>query len=126
MDFKQELEKRGAREFQIVALSMDEERGLAAIAEAERRGVEHVVSYAITLFDDPSWSVTGAKPRLARITNTFADVKCAACGGDRFVPVTDDWRVLYGETYAPCAQCNADTNTTFWRTDGSKFMSVAR
>ena len=98
---------------------------MAAIAEAERRGVDNVIPYALTLFDDPSWTPKG-KLRFQAATNRHVDRACDKCGGNLFVPVTDDWRVLYGETYAPCAGCNAGTNTTFWRVDGSKFVSVAR
>lgn len=126
MDFKQELQRRGAREFQIVALSADEPRALAAISEAERRGIEHVVSYALTLYDDPSWSPTGAKSRPVQVTNAVVEVSCAACGGDRFVPVTDNPLLLYGESYAPCAACNSNANTTFWRADGSRARTEGR
>jgi len=124
MSFTEELEKRGAREFQIAALGVNEERAMSAIAEAERRGVEHVIPYALTLFDNPDWSSTGAKPRQS--SNVHAEVQCQACGGNRFVVVTDDWSQLYGESYAPCRSCNADCNTTFWRVDGARVVSVPR
>jgi len=110
MTFKEQLQSKGAREFQIVALSADENRALAAIAEAERRGIEHAVSYAMTLYEDPSWRPTGAKSRAPSLTNQAVDVECAHCGGDRFVAVTDGLG-LYEETYAPCAYCNARANT---------------
>ena len=123
-DLKREMERLGAREFEIVALSMDPDRGLAALGVANTKGVEHPIAYATKLFDSPDWHPSGAARRLA--TNVHVEKACKACGGDRFVPVTDDWRVLYGETYAPCAACNADANTTFWRVDGTKFVSVAK
>ena len=122
--FTQILQSKGAREFQIAALSADEPRALAAIEEAERRGVNSVIPYALTLFDDPSWSPTGAKSR--QVTNASVEVKCSACDGNRFVPVTDDVTALYGETYAPCARCNADTDTTFWTVDGRRHATPAR
>lgn len=124
MNFKEELEKRGAREFHIVALSANEDRALAAIAEAERRGVDAVIPYALTLYEDPSWTPKGKfKPQL---TNLVVEKKCHACGGDRFVAVTDDVTVLYGETYAPCKVCNANANTEFWTVRGEKFVSPPR
>ncbi len=112
MTFKETLQSKGAREFHIVALSLDENRALAAIAEAERRGVDAVIPYAMTLYEDPAWTPKGAKARL--VTNAAVEVRCAHCAGDRFVAVTDDWRVPYGETYAPCAYCNASVDTTRW------------
>lgn len=110
-ELRKELTALGAREFQIVALSGDPERGLAAIAEARRRGVEHVVGYAITIFDNAAWTPTG---ELRRGTNLHVEKVCTHCGGDRFVPVTDDWRNLYGETWAPCIECNAEADTKRW------------
>lgn len=114
MSFQQELQKRGAREFQVAALAGDENRALAAIAEAERRGIEHVISYAMTLYEDPSWSPTGAKSRV--LTNQSVDRACTHCGGDRFVPVTVG-AGLYEETYAPCFHCNSEANTVRWVRD---------
>lgn len=113
IDFKEELQKRGAREFQIVALSSDQDRALAAITEAERRGVQSVIAYAITLYDDPAWVPKGQKFR-PQSTNLSVDVVCPACGGDRFVVVTAEVDSLYGETYAPCAKCNSKADTSRW------------
>lgn len=123
MTFREELERRGAREFQIVALSSDEDRAMSAIAEAERRGANEVIPYALTLFDDPTWTPRGEKPR--RMTNIAVDRQCAACAGDRFVLVgVPDPQILYTENYAPCAKCNSDCDTSFYRVDGSRFVSL--
>lgn len=124
MDFKQELQKRGAREFQIVALSPDEDRALAAIAEAERRGVDSVIPYALTLYDDPSWQPRGPRLKPPQLTNQAVETRCAACGGDRFVLVTDGLG-MYEETYAPCARCNAECNTSFYRVNGTLARTAA-
>jgi hypothetical protein len=124
LTFTQELQKRGAREFQIAALSADEPRALAAIAETERRGIEHVVAYAMTLFDDPEWVPRGKKA--VALTNLSVDRNCPRCGGDRFVPVTDSVTALYGETYAPCAACNGSTNASFYRGNGDLVKVVPR
>lgn len=99
---------------------------MAAIAEAERRGVDSVIPYALTLFDDPSWSPRGSRMKPAQMTNLSVDRKCDHCGGDRFVVVTYAPSVPYGENYAPCAACNADTNTEFWTADGRRFVSPPR
>ena len=123
--FTQILQSKGAREFQIVALSGDEPRALAAVAEAERRGIEHVIAYALTLYDDPSWVPTGAKSRAPALTNQSVDRKCAHCGGDRFVPVTEG-PGLYEETYAPCVHCNAEANTTRYDVYGNVLRTAAR
>lgn len=118
------LRSLGAREFQIVALMADPTRAMAAIAEAQRRGVEHPVPYALTLFDDPSW--TPKESRVPRLTNLAVDRNCVHCGGDRFVEVTNDPSVLYGESYAPCVYCNADANTSFYRPDGTRAETKPR
>jgi hypothetical protein len=123
MTFTEQLQSKGAREFQIAALSADEPRALAAIEEAERRGVNSVIPYALTLYDDPSWAPTGAKSRV--VTNAHADVRCPVCEGVRMVPVGAG-SGLYEETYAPCAICNADANTEFWTPDGRRLVSIPR
>lgn len=121
---RSELEKLGAREFEIVALSMDPVRGLAAIEYALAKGAERPIPYAIKMFDNEDWQPSGERAR--RATNLAVERKCSACGGDRFVAVTHDPSMLYGETYAPCAACNADSSTEFWTVDGRKFESAAR
>lgn len=113
MDFKETLRSKGAREFHIVALGTDEERALAAIAEAERRGVDQPIPYALTLFEDPTWTPRGRAQRV-QLTNQAVEVTCVNCGNDRFVPVTADVTVLYGESYAPCQYCNAGADTSRW------------
>ena len=118
-DLKSALTKLGAREFEMVALSMDAHRGLAALAVAQAKGAEHPVSYAIKLFDSPDWQPSGEKPRHA--TNVAVEVTCATCHGVRFVSVTDDPTKLYGETYKPCPRCNSTVDAGFWRADGSRF-----
>ena len=123
-DLRGALEKLGAREFEIVALSMDPARGLAALAYAQLKGAENPIPYAIKVFDNPDWQPSGESRRVA--TNLSVDMKCVHCEGDRFVTVTDDPSVLYGETYAPCVYCNKDANTEFWTADGRKFVSPAR
>lgn len=131
-DFSETLRKMGAREFQIVALSVDEERALSAIAEAERRGVSSVIPYALTLFDDPSWSGSTARPK--RATNQAVEVTCVTCGGDRFLvhstrsPSLSSWMAERGiepgsdpiEEMKPCPECNANANTAFFRADGTR------
>ena len=121
MTFSEQMRGLGAREFQVVALQADEVRALAAVAEAQRRGIEHVISYALTLFDDPSWSPKDS--RKPRLTNLSVDRKCAHCGGDRFVPVTSG-PGLYEETYAPCKVCNAGANTTRYSVDGTRLETA--
>lgn len=123
-ELRSALEKLGAREFEIVALSMDPARGLAALALAQRKGVERPIPYAIKLFDSADWNPSGEARRLA--TNQYVEKRCPACGGDRFVAVLDNWKVLYAETYAPCKVCNADANTEFWTVSGEKFESRPR
>ena len=56
---RKELVRLGAREYEQVALGMDSKRGLAAIHYAVNKGVEHPISYAITLFDNPEWHPSG-------------------------------------------------------------------
>ena len=120
MEFKEHLKSKGAREFHIVALSGDENRALAAVAEAESRGAEHVMGYALRLYEDPAWGPTGAKSRVA--TNLSVDRNCATCGGHLFVPVTEDWSVPYGETWKPCPACNASVDAGFWKANGERFV----
>ena len=136
LDFKEELRRLGAREFEIVALQADEERAMAAVALAQAKGAERPVAYALTLFEDPQWMPVG-KPRLR--TNLSAPVsECATCGGDRFVPFRErpaeqtTWMREHGielrgdpklEEWAPCPDCNRDADTGFWRSDGTRFQS---
>ena len=122
MTFKEQLQQRGAREFHVAAFSGDETRALAAIDAAEQKGVEHVLGYALTLYEDPAWAPKGARSRL--VTNAAVEVVCAHCHGDRFVIVTDG-PGLYEETYAPCAYCNANANTEFWTADGRRHVTAA-
>lgn len=138
-DFKEELRRAGAREFQVVSLSDDPERALAAIAQAREKGVEHVVGYAISLYEDPAWRPSGERPRKA--TNQAVEVECAECGGDRFVvhryraPQQSAWMRERGieipasadpiEEMKPCPSCNPTVDASFFRVDGSKFR-VAR
>lgn len=110
-DLKGALERLGAREYEIVALSMDVHRGLAALAYAEQRGVDHPISYAIKVFDNPDWQPAAEKRRVA--TNQSVDRTCSHCGGARFVTVTAGLE-LYEDTYAPCKACNASANTKRW------------
>lgn len=117
------LRTLGAREYEVVALQMDQKRGLAAIALAVERNADRPVPYALKMFDDPSWEPEKAKPVLK--TNQSVEVVCPDCGGDRFVLVTDGPE-FYGETYAPCARCNADTNTTRWLVTGERLTTAPR
>ena len=120
-DLRTALQGLGAREFEIVALSMDPHRGLAALATAQTRGVDRPVPYAIKLFDSPDWQPSSEKQRIA--TNRSVERKCAHCGGDRFVPVTSG-PGLYEETYAPCKVCNAGANTTRYSVDGTRLETA--
>ena len=117
-DLRTALGQLGAREFEIVALSMDPHRGLAALAYAQTKGVEHPISYATKVFDDPTWQPKGE--RKTPLVNAAVEVRCETCEGDRFV-FASDANVLYGETVKPCASCNASVNAGFWRIDGSRF-----
>ena len=119
-DLKSALQKLGAREFEVVALTMDVHRGLAALAYAQAKGVERPVSYAIKLFDSVDWQPSGEKRR--QVVNASVDVKCATCDGDRFVAVLNDPSTLYAETYKPCPKCNGSVDCSFWRADGSRFV----
>ncbi len=107
---RKELGALGAREFEIVALMMDPERGLAALHYASTKGVDRPIPYAIKVFDS-DWEPSRASRKL--VTNASVEVTCAHCGGDRFVLVTDGPR-LWEETYAPCKVCNAQANTLRW------------
>jgi hypothetical protein len=119
---RKELGSLGAREFEVVALTMNSDRGLAALRYAVQRGADHPISYATKLFDNPDWHPSGETRRQA--TNIAVETKCSHCGGHRFVAVLDDWRVPYGETYAPCKQCNASANTEFWTAHGERRVAV--
>lgn len=118
-DLRTALGQLGAREFEIVALSMDPHRGLAALSTAQEKGVERPIAYAIKLFDSDDWQPRGEKK--TQLVNASVDVRCETCGGDRFVFVDDNPNVLYGETVKPCPSCNASVNAEFWRADGSRF-----
>lgn len=120
---RKELSALGAREFEVVALTMDADRGLAALHYATTKGADHPLPYAIKLFDDPDWQPSGEVKRQA--TNLSVERTCSHCGGDRFVPVTAGLG-LYEETYAPCVKCNANANTEFWTVRGEKHVTVAR
>ena len=108
---RSELSSLGARDFEIVALAMNPERGLAALHFAVAKGVDRPVPYAIAIFDNPQWNPSGAKPRQA--TNVATEVTCSHCDGHRFVVVTDE-PGPYGETWAPCAHCNSQADTDRW------------
>ena len=54
-----ELTSLGAREFQIVALSADADRGLAALRDGSRRGAEIPFGYAIKIFDNATGTRRG-------------------------------------------------------------------
>lgn len=126
-----ELEKLGAREFEVVALTMDPGRGLAALKVALERGAEHPLSYAIKLFDNDDWQPSGETKRHA--TNVSVSVECKTCGGDRFVlvgsrpPTISPWMTERGihpqglmtDEMAACFSCNPAADTTFRRFDGS-------
>ncbi len=109
------LRAQGAREFEVVALQMDQKRGLAAVALAIERGADRPIPYALKMFDDPTWEAVKTKPVLK--TNQSVEKNCPHCGGDRFVLVTDG-PGLWEETYAPCKECNSKANT--WREVGSE------
>jgi hypothetical protein len=121
-ELRRELEKLGAREFEIVALSMNPVRGLAALTYANARGADRPVAYAVSMFDNPDWQPSGETQR--RGTNLSVDRDCSHCGGNLMVLVTDDPHELYGETWAPCIVCNKSANTEFWTARGSKFTAT--
>lgn len=126
------LERLGAREFEIIALSMVPDRGLAALEYAIEKGAEHPIAYAIKLFDSDDWQPSGEVTR--RGTNRSApSTQCRTCGGDRFVvvgsrPVVQtQWMREHGievsgsaahEEYAPCPDCNP-ADASFRRFDGT-------
>jgi hypothetical protein len=129
---RKELNALGAREFEIVALSMDPLRGHAALEFAINKGAENPVAYAIKIFDNPDWQPSGETKR--RATNVAVDVECKTCGGDRFVvvstraPMQSPWMKERGitppaderiEEMAPCPECNAAASTEFRRYDGT-------
>lgn len=134
-ELKSALEKLGAREYEIVALTMLPERGLAALEFALEKGVEHPIAYAIKIFDNAEWNPTGEAKR--RATNQSVTTQCAVCGGDRFVlvskrPVTaSQWQREHGivppadateDEYAPCPECASTVDASFFRHDGTKFV----
>lgn len=134
-DLRTALEKLGAREFEQVALGMDASRGLAAVALAQEKGVDHVISYAIKIFDNPEWTPTNEKVR--RATNVSVEVQCATCEGDRFIvhrtrkPEQSGWMKERGiepnldeeiEEMKPCPSCNSTVDASFWRADGTRFV----
>ena len=134
---KSELAKLGAREFEVVALTMDPERGWAALQYAIEREAERPIQYAIAMFDNPNWRPSGETTR--RGTNQPApDVACQTCGGDRFVlvslrkPMQSAWMKERGiepsetemiEEMAACPDCN-QADTSFWRADGSRSRAL--
>ena len=122
-DLRTEMNRLGAREFEVVALSMNADRGLAALQVAQNKGAQNPIAYAIKIFDDPEWNPSGENRRSA--TNLAVDVKCLTCFGDRFVFVTDDPTTLYGETVKPCPSCNASLDASFWKADGTRFTPAA-
>lgn len=119
---RKELLASGARDYEVVALTLDPGRGLAALRYAVGKNVNHPVAYAIACFDNPEWAPKVERKPVA--TNVSVDVKCAHCGGDRFVVVTDG-AALYEETYAPCAYCNAKANTARY-VDNERHVTVPR
>lgn len=119
-DLRTALGKLGAREFEYVALTMDPHRGLAAIAYAQQRGVDHPIPYAIKLFDNAEWQPAAAKKPVT--TNLSVERQCATCDGHRFVEVTNDPLVPYGETYKPCPTCNSTVDAGFWKASGERFV----
>ena len=123
----------GAREFEMVALEMNPERGLAALAFAQGKGVEHPISYAIKIFDDPEWQPRGEKR--TPLVNAVVEVRCSTCNGDRMIvhrerkPEQTGWMIAHGikptehviEEMKPCPKCNASVNTGFWKANGEHF-----
>lgn len=103
----------------MAALSMDANRGLAALAYAQAKGVEHPIAYAIKVFDNPEWQPQGEKR--TPVVNASVSVKCNTCDGDRFTFVTENLSVPYGETVKPCPSCNATVNAGFWKVNGERF-----
>lgn len=116
------LESHGAREFEQVALTMDADRGLAALNYAVEKGATQPIAYAIKLFDNEAWQPSGERRRIA--TNQHVERTCTHCGGDRFIQVSDGDE-LYAETYAPCKSCNANANTSRWLIDGTRRETAA-
>lgn len=57
------LLRLGAREYEVVALTMVPDRGLAALNYAIEKGAEHPIAYAIKLFDSDSWNPSGEVSR---------------------------------------------------------------
>jgi len=136
-DLRRELQALGAREFEVVALTMDSARGLSALHYALAQGAEHPISYAIKVFDNPDWQPSGERPRHAVNIHAPAS-ECATCGGDRFVVVgmrpviASVWMKEHGieppetegiEEMAACPDCNP-VDTAFTRFDGSKARAL--
>lgn len=132
-DLRTALERLGAREFEMVALSMDPHRGLAALAFAQEKGVDRPIPYAISIFDNPEWQPRGEKK--TPLVNAAVAVSCAMCGGDRFVvhttrlPQQTGWMAAKGitpnafpiEEMKPCPSCNSSVDAGFWKANGERF-----
>ena len=58
-ELRSELLRLGAREYEIVALTMEPKRGLAALRYALQKCAEHPILYAIKLFDKEEWHPSG-------------------------------------------------------------------
>lgn len=65
------LLRLGAREYEVVALTMIPDRGLAALNYATSKGAEHPIAYAIKLFDSDDWNPAGEVARKG--TNQHAE-----------------------------------------------------
>lgn len=123
---KNELTRLGAREYEIVALTMNVERGQAALSYALGRGAEHPIAYAIKMFDNADWNPPGAKK--ATVTNAYAAPSgCSTCGGDRVVLIgtrpSKNPASPY-EDYAPCPDCFTGDISHF-RPNGTVFAPPA-
>lgn len=70
-----------------------------------------------------------AQKRQPPATNRSVSVNCDTCSGDRFVIVRlrsvgdNDITAVNFEEWAPCPDCNSTANTSFWRHDGTRFVS---
>ena len=138
-ELRSEMQKLGAREFEIVSLSADPVRGLAALHYAYSKNAENPIPYAIKVYDNADWNPSGEKRRVA--TNLSVETQCEHCGGDRFVLVStrpveqSGWGRDHNltpspdevyEEYAPCSHCNADANTARWTPDGTRLETAPR